>query len=360
MPASVVNGITDFVGQRQQTDDINDTNATNVGMARENLAAQEKMADKQISLTKEENALQRAVAERILQIQLQGTTDASGNRVYYVPGKGFVTKLSPRDAELLKANQKNALLESTVGAERYRREAAANELTRNDARGLSKKFTSELEQPSSITPASVRAMLLRERTGAVNRAYDDSTDAAARQATRTGLSGGATTRLFDSIAKQRANAQLDATGGIDLESTEYARKANNEDRSSLINALQNTTAMSTGANAPVDSSSQLLATLANQAASQGGKAGNAGTLFQGTKNITGIQAPQLNYTQPYNPHAGGTTFALGDSVANALNSDVGKSVISGLTNMYKGAPYSAPAGSKGVDGLPWLGNQGSI
>ncbi len=346
---SIIGGFQDNAEQRG-------VNRTNRDIAQENLQAQREMTDKQINFSKEENALQRAVAERILQIQLEGTTDAAGNKVHYVPGKGFVTQLSPQDAQLLKANQKNALLEATQGAERYRRESAANELGRNDARGLARTFAGELAQPNSLTPASVRAMLLRERSGAVNRAYDDTTNAASRDATRTGLSGSGTTRLLDSIAKQRANAQLDATGGIDLESTDYARKAKNEDRSNLVNALQSTTALASGIASPVDSSAQLLATLANQAASAGGKAGNAGSLFQGTKGITGINTPQLNYQATPNGGSGKISTGIGNALSSLGLDDWLKQEGSNLIN---GRGY----GSKTVDesqGLPWLNNQGGF
>ena len=75
---------------RKSADDAKDANMT---IAANNLALQRELLDKQLEFTREENALQRAVADRILNIQLAGTTDARGNRTFFKEGEGFVSRI---------------------------------------------------------------------------------------------------------------------------------------------------------------------------------------------------------------------------------------------------------------------------
>jgi len=81
---SVIGAGASLIGASKASKSASQTNRTNEQIAADNLEAQQQQLDQQLAFTKEENNIQREIAQFLLDIQLQGTTGPSGERVNFL------------------------------------------------------------------------------------------------------------------------------------------------------------------------------------------------------------------------------------------------------------------------------------
>lgn len=346
--ASIAGGALGLIGASKQAGAAKDAAAQNAAISRENMDLQRELLDKQLEFTKTENDLQRAIAERILGIQLAGTTDARGNRTFFKEGEGFITELSPTSQALVDASDQNALQNVLVEARRAQRGSAQNERLRNEAAGLASQFAGQLREPS-ITPDSIESALRLARGGAVNRAFDDITEQVALQSTRT---GNESPRLLEALADQRANALLDATGSIPLEALQSSQTLNNSKIANLMNAFTAANSAASNIGNVAVQPPTLIDALANQSAASLGKVGAAGSLFQGTKGFQPATVPQNSFVAQ--PGQQGQVFADAGKFVTGLGSE--------LETLFGKNDFASQIGpdittNRGITPPRFLGNQ---
>lgn len=177
--------------------------------------------------------LQNQLAQRMLQMQEAGSVDARGNRVEYVPGRGWITTPSDMTRRLTDASDQEELLRLTQDAQRTRTGKQANELRRGTEGGAADATLRELQQNDGYDANTLFHLLrIRNREG-LARGFDDESRMAMRHANRSGSSNAGSIlaalaeRRGEAYRKADAQAQLDAlTSSEELRGARTGRLAN--------------------------------------------------------------------------------------------------------------------------------------
>lgn len=169
-----------------------DTAQTNADISMLNYYAQQQAA-----------AQQQSEARRQQQEGKLGTTDATGNRTYFVPGQGWVTDLTPQQEELMRlteGEQRRQLLDETARNERVS-ERGDTRRGREDTNAT--EAEREMRAVRRPDESALRDLLLARGAETRNRQADRAGDASARAAIRGGGTNAAS-------VKQGARAEADA------------------------------------------------------------------------------------------------------------------------------------------------------
>lgn len=145
--------------------------------------AQQQIAMYNAAQQQRESFLARAMAERMLQVQLADQTDARGNRVTYRPGVGFTQDLSDRSQSLVNAADRAELSRLTDDEYARQQGVIANFDRRLGEGNLADALMSRLLQPST-TRKEVQADLHLQNRANANAAYDQPTSDAILTALR--------------------------------------------------------------------------------------------------------------------------------------------------------------------------------
>ncbi len=169
-----------------------------------------------IQSAERENFLQRIMADRLLNLQLQPTTDAFGNKAEYIPGIGFTTTPAPAVKTLQDASIREQTQQLTTDAGRQREgRGRAAELGRRES-GTANQLLSEFLRIVS-NPQSAQE-LFQLLLGSGQQAFQGEQDRQLQQVLRQNLrSGGSAESGGNIIAKfasqgagQRRDAAVDA------------------------------------------------------------------------------------------------------------------------------------------------------
>lgn len=164
----------------------------------------------------QEDAKNRAASEAARQrseSQL-GSTDAAGNRTYFVPGKGWVTDLSQDQGYIQEASEDEMLRQLIQGGARNERVQGRANDRRNKEDTKATEADRELRSVRRGDEAGIRDLLLARGAETRNRSADRAGNTVARQNIRSGATNAA--ELL-----QGARAASDATSsrqaGIDAQ-----------------------------------------------------------------------------------------------------------------------------------------------
>ncbi len=174
------------------------------------------IAGRNIQSTERENFLQRIMANRLLDLQLQPTTDAFGNRAEFIPGVGFTTTPAPAVKTLQDASIREQTQQLTTDAGRQREgRGRAAELGRRESGTANQLLSEFLRIVSNPQDANELFQLL---LGSGQQAFQGEQDRQLQQVLRQNLrSGGSAESGGNIIAKfasqgagQRRDAAVDA------------------------------------------------------------------------------------------------------------------------------------------------------
>lgn len=172
----------------------------NRAIAARNLASQETAAFNQNML-----------ANRMLQQQEAGSTDARGNVTRYIPGVGWVTTPSEMTRRLTGASDQEELNRLTVDAALRRRGMQANEARRGDEGAYADETLAELRQPDQYDENRIFNVLRQRNREGLARGFDDESRSAGRQALRSRSSNAG--NIFAALAERRGEAYRRADAG---------------------------------------------------------------------------------------------------------------------------------------------------
>lgn len=190
-----------------------------------------------IQSQEQENFLQRMMADKLLNLQLQPTTDAFGNKAEFIPGVGFTTTPAPAVKTLQDASIREQTQQLTTDATRQREgRGRAAELGRRES-GTANQLLSEFLRIVS-NPQSAQE-LFQLILGSGQQAFQGEQDRQLQQVLRQNLrSGGSAESGGNIIAKfasqgagQRRDAAVDArlksiTGADEINQTRQGNAAN--------------------------------------------------------------------------------------------------------------------------------------
>lgn len=344
-----------LIGSKKASDSARQANDTNAQISADNLALQQEQLEQQLQFTREENDIQRAIAQMLLDIQLQGTTGPSGETVSFQEGKGFVTELPPVLQAILEASQANQLQQQAVQAPRAQQEQSRAAGRRGQIGGIAESLIGQLQDPG-VSAQTIEGLLQTSRSGAVNSAFDDSLGDVITQSLRT---GGQPSQLVGELAKQRAQALTETTGSLPLEALRESRGINAAQRGDLLNALASAQSLAAPTGLVAPGAPPIVAALSNQAAGGGSRAAQAANLFRGTLGFPNI-TPQNTFRSQVDPNAGKFETSIGNALAGLFKqfggsggggSSFGSNVDFGGSGVAAD-PFAAPPSN-----IKFLGNQ---
>lgn len=207
-----------------------------LGMNATNAASASNNAINLMNMQAEERAREEAMrfAQQQYADSQLGMTDARGNRIYFVPGKGWVTDTTYETDQLIRAGDREEAAILNEDLPRKRRIEAANEREQGQdrymAQGLRDMFTRALTD-SSRSPGAMEALIRDASTQGINKGFDDQTEIASRNALRTGSSNAGS--IFSSIGSARADALSKAFADARLRGIDASRSMKSQDLSQL-------------------------------------------------------------------------------------------------------------------------------
>ena len=142
-----------------------------------------------------------------------GQTDAAGNRIYFVPGRGWVTELSDDQRAIQQGTEDEQIRALTTGAQRAERVAARGASRREGEDVLAEAAENELRRMRPAETGRLRELFLARGAEERNRAADATGDVVARQALRMG--GGANAAELMTRARGASDASGARQAGVD-------------------------------------------------------------------------------------------------------------------------------------------------
>lgn len=190
---SLISGGLGYAAQQQAS---NQNNAVNLL----NYYQREKERRQQIQATKTANDENKL-----------GTTDANGNRVHFVAGKGWVTELAPEQQTLQNA-QFNEQLQSLGDMSLKRKQTQQNYGRQQVEGGVADSFLRQMENLQPTSTDTDASLLYGQQAQGINDAYNKTQQEAMRSSLRSGASntGSILADLARSRAEQLGNASTNA------------------------------------------------------------------------------------------------------------------------------------------------------
>lgn len=188
----------------------------------------EAMNARNIQSIEQENFLQRIMADRLLSLQLEPTTDAFGNRAEYIPGMGFTTTPAPAVKTLQDASIREQTQQLTTDATRQREgRGRAAELGRREsgtANQLLSEFLRIVSNPQNTQ--ELYQLLLGSGQQAFQGEQDRQLQQVLRQNLRSGGSAESGGNIVAKFAQQGAGQRRDAAVDARLRSITGADEIN--------------------------------------------------------------------------------------------------------------------------------------
>jgi hypothetical protein len=178
----------------------------------------------------------RNASDRMLGMQLEGSTDERGNRTKYVPGQGWVVDNSAQSQALIDATDRELLTRSTEDTARERRGAVREEGRANAEQSLADAMMQRMKQGDySKGLDEYQNEEYANLAQAMNEANSGQDESLATALIRQGATGSAAP-ILDNIQKSRQNA---LTGGI-REALMAGKQRQQAEKDSTLRSLQPT------------------------------------------------------------------------------------------------------------------------
>lgn len=175
---------------------------------------------------KRERREAREEAHRIEKKQDEGATDALGNRVHYVEGKGWVTELSDQQQELYDYFYNQELPERRKQFERNAR------TSREDA-DVANALLNEFRRIKKENPHEVSSLLYQQASRGIGEASREIGEVASRQGLRMGRNNMGD--VLGDIGRQGMDARANARVDSKLRAKDYVDSKYNQARDTAAN-----------------------------------------------------------------------------------------------------------------------------
>lgn len=201
--------------------------------AQDEAAKQNQMANMMnFYLRQQERFDQQRMAQRVLNDQYLGATDAQGNRTMFVPGRGWVTFKSQTGAALQGASDAEAHRQLAGDLPTKRAQMYKNLTRQNEEGAYADSLRDEL-QNTHVDEGEIRREMLGNFLRGINQNYDDATNSAMRKSIRTGSSN--TGQILASMARERAKSVGDAYASVGTQARSTAAALEGQKKSNLAN-----------------------------------------------------------------------------------------------------------------------------
>lgn len=271
--------------------------------------AQQNALQAQIAEQRRADFLNRIRADRALDIQLEGGTNAAGDTTRYIPGRGFVTTPSPSTAAGISASRGEERLRNTQDAARNRDIAEQTFSTRlddlQDAGGLRETF--RRRGSTGSLPTQARAQERNIATRGVNATSDQTENAVLTQLMR---SGQRVQPALASFTGPRRDAIASAISGADARAANTT--ATQDDQRTLIANLLNQF-LARGTRAPTDTYTPTNVDRSADAALSGAQ-GRAASIVPAILASGATRAVNI----PVDPTAGLLATGVGSSIGGTI------------------------------------------
>lgn len=262
-------------------------------------------------------------AERGRTMAFEGTTDAQGNRVRYVPGKGWVTEasLEGKGIQDMQNREQVRVLAQDLPA---RREQMFTNLKRQAGEeDVAGQIMKELQRVK-IDPTRLQQEMEAGTTKGINADYDALVSSVARNATRTGSSNFG--NILKKLNQERAKTSGQAMGQIPSQARAQAAQLEQSQKGQLAN-LYNMFATRAGAMPGVSYAPQNIQGQAN--AMLGPNAARGQNAQNTMMSAVGRQPALFDYLQPddYAAKAMTTTGAALGNIADAFTGQREKDIL---------------------------------
>jgi len=178
------------------------------------------------------NALLRALSEKLQAEGKLGNTDTRGNTMKYVDGVGWVQTAAPRTANLQNASDQEEMQRLLADNAVRRRGEYADEQQRGREGQQAQSTLAQLQQPNQVSREAILGALMNAKGRGVNEAYDKTSHDVSLQSTRAGSNA---VPVLTELAHNRAKDLGDAYNDATVESYNTADSLNNNRNSSLGN-----------------------------------------------------------------------------------------------------------------------------
>lgn len=225
--------------------------------------------------------------------QRLGSTDASGNRVRFVEGKGWVTELSEdsdRMQDLQRKEQENVLQRDLP---KRRQQMERNLERQRDEDYVAEGFLSELRNLQREDPERIEGLLRNASTRGINEAHDAASSPLLRTALRTGASN--VDKIVEGVARSRSDALQKAFEDAQLKALDVVDQRYNAGRANAAQ-MYNTFAERAGRMPEVSYAPQnpsgIASAMLSQLTSAGDRTGSE------LAAAFGANGGSVDYTQP--------------------------------------------------------------
>lgn len=282
-------------------------------------SAEKKAADANREIAKDNLKWEREQFYKMLEIASRqeaegklGYTDANGNRVSFVEGKGWVTDLSPQQKllqEYYQAEERNQLQQDLPAK---RQQVMANLIAQGNERQYADALLTQMKGLRPDTPDSVESIRNALSAEGINKGMDNALEISMRNAMRTGSSnaGDIAAKIGSERGDQLRKAFMEnKSGAADEAYNRYATKVGN------IANLYNTFATRASGLPPTSYQPRNI-----EGQTQNLLTGAAGAGAQASANMLNANnsknTPQLNFKEPtlYGPSK--TIAGLGTDLYN--------------------------------------------
>jgi len=248
---------------------------------------------------------------------MEGTRDAQGNVVRYVPGKGWVTILSNESQEMQdmqQAEQAQVLGQDLPMRRRQLKENAGRQVKEGE---IANQLREELTRVR-VDPERLKAEMLAGASRGTNDIFDKLVSSAARNAVRTGSSNFGS--VLAATGKERAKALSDQMASIPGQARQQAAQLEQGEKANLTN-LYNAFANRAGAMPGVSYAPQNITGTADQFLGQGAARGaSAGGAMLSALSRSG---PSFDYQQP-DDGFGAALGVTGQAIGNVADTMSGQ------------------------------------
>ncbi len=162
-----------------------------------------------------------------------GSTDASGNRVHFVEGVGWVTDLSPEQRALQELYQKEETAQLSNDLPKRRQILDANVERQGRENNYSSALFDAMQRTQRADPREIENQLNQASTAGITQGFDSALEDAMRAAVRTGASNSG--KVASQIGEQRANALRDAFMNNKLNAKGQADEQYDTERANIAN-----------------------------------------------------------------------------------------------------------------------------
>lgn len=250
-------------------------------------------------------------AKRVEGDQKLGMTDASGNRVRFVDGVGWVTELSDEQDQLRELQEREQIAQLTEDLPMRRRRMQENDVRQDREGAYADRILDAMQRQQSTNPRELELLLNQAATHGITQGFDSALEDGMRASLRTGSNAG---KVDAQVGEARANALMQAFLNNRVNARSMAKDESAQQAANMAN-LYNMFATRASALPEASFQPMNIEGMANSMAQ--GAASNANSGAGAVVNATGREGGSLSRIDP-NYGAANAVGQAGNALAAAF------------------------------------------